>query len=48
MIRNNGFAQRNFRGNADNATSIAVYLKPRELTHVPITESDLKVEEVDE
>jgi serine/threonine protein phosphatase PrpC len=43
MIRNNGFAQRNFRGSADNATSIVVYLKP----HVT-KESDLKVEEVDE
>jgi serine/threonine protein phosphatase PrpC len=48
MIRNNGFAQRNFKGNADNATSIVVYLKPRELTHVPMKESDLKIEEVDE
>jgi len=43
MIRNNGFAQRNFRGSADNATSIVVYLKP----HVT-KESYLKVEEVDE
>lgn len=45
MIRNNAFAQRNFRGSADNAMSIVVYLKPRELT---VKESDLKVEDVDE
>lgn len=48
MIRNNGFAQKNFKGSADNATSIVVYLKPRELTHVPVKESDLKIEDVDE
>ena len=45
MIRNHGFAQKNFKGSADNATSIVVYLKPRELT---VKESDLKAEEVDE
>jgi serine/threonine protein phosphatase PrpC len=48
MIRNHDFAQKYFKGSADNATSIVVYLKPRELTHVPVKESDLKVEEVDE
>ena len=43
MIRNHDFAQRNFRGSADNAMGIVVYLKP----HIK-KESDLKIEDVDE
>ena len=48
MIRNNGFAQKNFKGSADNATSIVVYLKPRKLECLITKESDLKIEDVDE
>jgi serine/threonine protein phosphatase PrpC len=44
MIRNNAFAQKNFRGNADNATSIVVYLKKH---GKPELESDLKIEDVE-
>ena len=43
MIRNRDFAQKNFKGSADNAMSIVVYLKP----HIK-KESNLKIEDVDE